>query len=90
MPLLFQGAGIGFVALAHAHGVHDDEMGFHQGIRAADGLEIGGGQHPCAATFHLLKIDPAADIAHEEETFQRLDIGARGNHVHRHGNAELG
>ena len=87
--LLLQRAGIGLVTLAHAHGVHDDEMGLHPGVRAADGLQIRGGEDAGAATFHLLEIDAAADIAQEEEAFERLDVRAGGDHVHGNGNAEL-
>jgi len=40
--LFLQRTGIGLVALAHAHGVHDDEVGFRPRVRAAHGLQIGG------------------------------------------------
>ena len=87
--LFLQRTGIGLVALAHAHGVHDDEVGFGPRIRAADGLQIGGREHARAAAFHLLEIDAAADVAQEKKAFERLDVRAGGDHVHGHGDAKL-
>lgn len=83
-------AGFGLVALAHAHGIDDDEAGLGARIFAGDGLQVGGGEHAGAAAFHLLEIDTAADVAEEEEDFKRLDVGAGRNHVHGDGDAERG
>ena len=41
----------------------------------------------CAAALHLLEVVAALHVTHEEQAFEWLDIGARGNHVHGHGNA---
>ena len=65
-------------------------MGLGPGIRTADGLEVGGREDARATAFHLLEISPAADVAEKEETFERFDVGAGGNHVHGDGDAERG
>ena len=38
--LAVEGAGFGLIALAHAHGIHDDEAGLGTGVFAGDGLQI--------------------------------------------------
>ena len=88
--LAFERAGVGLVALAHAHGIHDDEVGLGAGVGAAHGLQIGGREHARAAAFHLLEVGAAAGVAQEQEAFERLDVGAGGDHVHGDGDAELG
>jgi len=65
-------------------------MGFGTSIRTRDGLQIGGSKDSRAPAFHLLEIDAAADITEKDETFERFDVGAGGDHVHRDSNAELG
>ena len=47
-------------------------------------VEVGGGNSPHAAPLHLLEEAAAAHVAHEEDNFDRLDVGARGDHVHRY------
>ena len=42
-----------------------------------------------AAALHLLKIIAAPHVAHEEQAFERLDVGARGDHVHGHSDAGI-
>jgi hypothetical protein len=42
-----------------------------------------------AAAFHLLVVALAAHIAHEQQHFQRLHVGAGGDHVHGDGNARV-
>ena len=59
------------------------------GIGTTDGLQIGGGEDASSPPLHLLEVGAAAGVAEEEEALQGLDIGAGGDHVHRHGNAEL-
>ncbi len=88
--LALQRARLGLVALADADGVDDDEVGLGSGVLAGDGLQIGGREDARATAFHLLEKRPAADIAHEEEDFERLDVGAGGNHVDRDGDAQRG
>jgi hypothetical protein len=88
--LTFERPGVGLVAFAHADGIHDDEVGFGAGIRTAHGLQIRGRENARAATFHLLEVSAAAGVAQEQEAFERLDVRAGGDHVHRHGDAELG
>ena len=36
-----------------------------------------------AATFHLLVITPAFDVAHKEQHFQRPNVGAGSDHIDR-------
>ena len=88
--LAVERAGFGLVALAHADGIDDDEVGLGAGVFAGDGLQIGGREHAGAAPFHLLEIDAAANVAQEEEALERLDVGAGGDHVHGDGDAERG
>jgi hypothetical protein len=60
------------------------------GVFARDGLQISGREHAGAAPFHLLEIDAAAHVAQEDEDFERLDIGAGGDHVHGDRDAQRG
>ena len=53
-------------------------------------MQVGGGEHAGAAPFHLLEINTAADIAEEDEDFERLDVRAGGDHVHGDGDAQRG
>ena len=78
------GAAVGFVALAHAHGVHDHKVVLHLGI-GRHGLQVGRVAHAHATAFHLLKEAAAFHAAHEHHNLHRFDVGARGDHVHRHG-----
>ena len=48
---------------------------------------IVGIDHPAAPPLHLLEIDERPDVPHEDQAFQRLHVGARGDHVHRDGDA---
>ena len=68
--LAFERAGFGLVALAHADGIDDDEVGLGAGVFAGHGLQVGGREHAGAAAFHLLEIDAAADVAQEEEALR--------------------
>ena len=45
--------------------------------------------HARAASLHLLEIVAALHVAHEEEAFERLNVRAGGDHVHRHGDARV-
>lgn len=58
--------------------IHNDEAGLGAGVFAGDGLQVDRGDDACAAAFHLLKIDSAADIAQEDEDFKRFDVRAGG------------
>ena len=46
-------------------------------------------QRAGAAAFHLLEVVAAFHVAHEEQAFQRLDVGAGGDHVHGDGDARV-
>ena len=54
-----------------------------------DALQHIGIDHAAAATFHLLEVAERADVAHEDQAFERLHIGARGDHVHRDRDARV-
>ncbi len=55
------------------------------GVTAADRYP----DHARAAALHLLEIALRADHAQEEQALQRLDVGAGGDHIHRHGDARV-
>ena len=42
-----------------------------------------------SASFHLFKVIFTADVAHENQTFNRFDVCAGGDHIHRNGNAGI-
>src|SRR5262249_31585763 len=86
--LFLQRARVGHVVLTDAHRIHDDEPGFalYPGI---DLLPFGLWNDPHAPALHLLEEAARFDRAHEENNFQRLDVGAGGDHVNRDGNARV-
>ena len=84
--LAIQGFGGRFVRLAHAHGIDDDEMGLLFGV-GRDALQVVGLDDPATSALHLLEIRRRVDVPHEQQAFQRLYIGAGGDHIDRHGNA---
>lgn len=43
-----------------------------------------------AAALHLFEVNSTANIAKEDQDFERLDIRAGGDHVHSHGDAKRG
>ena len=86
--LFLHGAGVGLVLLAHADGVDDDEVVLGLGV-GGDGLEVVGRDHAHAAAFHLLEEAARFDGAHEEDDFDRLDVGAGGDHVDGDGDARV-
>ena len=42
-----------------------------------------------ATAFHLFEIVAAPHVAHEEQAFERLDVGARGDHIYGHSDARV-
>ncbi len=42
-----------------------------------------------AAAFHLFEIVAAPDVVHEEQAFERFDVGARGDHIYGHSDARV-
>ncbi len=72
--------GNGFQALGDADGVDQDEAGLGFGV-GGDGAQAFGGDGAGAAAFHLLEIEFGADVAEEDECFERFDVGAGGDHV---------
>ncbi len=56
------------------------------GVTACSSSDV---NHPRAAALHLLEEIPAAHGAHEEDDFQRPDVGAGGDHVHGDGDARI-
>ncbi len=82
--LAFEWLGLGLVAFEDADGVDEDEVGLGLGV-GGDGVEGGLVYDAGAAALHLLQVVGALDVAHEEEAFEGLDVGAGGDHVHRDG-----
>ena len=62
------------------------------------GLRLGGWRHlpefvrlqdAGAAPLHLLEVVPRFHVAHEQQAFDWLHVGAGGDHVHRDGDARV-
>ena len=62
--------------------VDDDEPILGLGV-VGDRLELGVVDDPDATAEHLLEVGPALDAPHEDQAFQRLDVGAGRDHVDR-------
>ena len=81
--LAFQGLhGLGQRGVHDPDRVHHDEPVLALGV-VGDRLELGVVDDPHAPAEHLLEVGPALHAAHEHQAFQRLDVGAGGDHVHR-------
>jgi len=80
-----------FFGFLDADGIEDDEVGFLvvRGV-GGDVGEVGGFDAAAAAAFHLVVEEGRADVAQEDEAFERLDVDAGGDHVDGDGDAELG
>ena len=52
-----------------------------------DALQDIGVNHPATPALHLLEVPQRADIPHEDQAFERLDVGPRGDHVDRDSDA---
>ena len=87
--LLLHGAGVGLVLLADADGIDDDEVVLGLGV-GGDALQVVGLDDAHAAAFHLLEEGAGLDGAHEHDDFERLDVGAGGDHVDGDGDARHG
>ena len=87
--LLLQRAAFGLERLLHAHGVDQHEAGLGAVGAVADALEAVAIEAAHAAALHLLVVALAAHVAHEEQHFQRLHVGAGGDHVHGDGDARV-
>ena len=68
--LAFERAGVGLVALAHAHGVDDDEVRLGAGSAPHTACRSVGREHARAAALHLLEVDAAADVAQEQQALR--------------------
>ena len=83
------------VFLADAHGIDDDEVRLVLGV-GRDALQHVGIDHPATTPLHLLEVGQRPDVPHEDQAFERLHVGSRGDHVHGDGDtreirvAELG
>ena len=65
----------------HAHGVDDDEVGLLAGV-GHDALERIGVEYADAAALHLVEVARRLHVPREDQTLERLDVGAGGDHVH--------
>ena len=79
----------GLERFGDADGIHDDVVGLAAGRGGGDLLEVVVIEGAGAAALHLLEIVPAPHVAHEQQAFERLDVGAGGHHVHGHGDARV-
>jgi hypothetical protein len=86
--LLFQRPAFGLEGFLHAHGVDQHEAGLGAVRAVADALEAVAVEAAHAAALHLFVV-AAAHVAHEQQHFQRLHVGAGGDHVHGHGDARV-
>ncbi len=77
----------GLERFCDADGVNDHIVGLPADSGGRDFLEIVMVEGAGAAALHLLEIVAASHVAHEDQAFERLDVGARGDHVHGHGDA---
>ena len=59
------------------------------GVITGDHLQVFQFQYSGSATEHLLVVALAADIAHKDQTFQRLYICTGGDHFYRHCDARI-
>ena len=73
----------------HADRVHDHVVGLGGGGGGGHLPEIVMVEGAGAAPLHLLEVDAASYVAHEDEAFERLHVGAGGDHVHRDGDARI-
>ena len=74
------------VLFADAHRVDNNKMGL-VAVVGRHALQRVGIDHANAPAFHLLEIARRFDVPHEEKAFQRLNVGARGDHIDRNGDA---
>ena len=79
--------GGGFDAFGDAYRVHDQEA-FLAGGGGGGALQVSIQDAAGAAAAHLFEILGAAHVAQEDDHFQRLYVGTRGDHVHGGGDAE--
>ena len=85
----FQRARFGLEGFFHAHGVDEHKAVLGPGGAVADALQAFAVQGTHAPAFHLFVIAATAHVAHEEQHFQRLDVGAGGDHVHGDGDTRV-
>ena len=79
----------GLERFCDADGVNDHIVGLPADSGGRDFLEIVMVEGAGAAALHLLEIVAASHVAHEDQAFERLDVGARGDHVHGYGDARV-
>ena len=84
--LAVQRLGGRLLVLAHADRIDDDEVRLVPGV-GRDALQRVGIDDPAAPPLHLLEVGQRPDVPHEEQAFQRLHVGAGGDHVHGDGDA---
>ena len=82
-----KGAAVGFQRSGDSYGIDNDEVGFGGGDRGGHFFQVVKTEGACTSAFHLLKIVAAFDVAHEEQAFERFDVGAGGDHVNGDGDS---
>ncbi len=78
----------GLQRLGDADGIDDDVVGLGVG-GGRDLLQVVGLHDAGAAALHLLEVARRFHVAHEEQAFERLHVGAGGDHVHGDGDARV-
>ena len=79
---------IGLERLADTDGIDDDVVGLGRS-RRRDLPEVVGIKDAGPPALHLLEIVPRFDVAHEQQAFERLHVGAGGDHVDGNGDARV-
>ena len=79
----------GLEGLGNANGIDEDVAGLGGLGGGGDFLEVIHLEGAGAAAFHLLEVALGLYVAHEEEAFQGLHVGAGGDHVHGNGDARV-
>ena len=87
--LVVQRLARGLQRFRDADSINDHIVGLAARGGGRDFLQIVMVEGAGAAALHLLEIVAAPHVAHEQQAFQRLHVGARGDHVHRHGDARI-
>ena len=79
---------VGLYRLRDSHGIDNDVMGLG-GSGRRDLPEVVRHENAGAAALHLLEVVSGFDVAHEQQAFERLHVGAGGDHVHGDGDARV-
>ena len=88
LPLAFERVSLLHVLGLEAYRIDDDEVVFVVAVRG-DVPQFRRGDGARAAALHLFEHGAALDGAHEEDDFERFNVGSGGDHVHGDGDARI-